>query len=1510
MAKRKKKMNVKVWVVLGAVVVGLAVFVVAARSFVKHKRDPAKAIEKARTMYVTCKEEPGNASLWKDTADQFQRAVAYAKEDPMQEAGFRMEFAEFLKTWRLKRAKDLSREMHMQILGNYMNQLESVLRVDPDQKDARDQLTDLFWENARQSGQFDRFIGSASEQIRLEPENAQAYFRLAQAYQSMAVARPQEAEKAEEYYQKAVELAPNEVSYWLAWVNFKAARNRPREANDLFEQAVEKNPDSAWLVASYANFLAAQPEANMERVQNLIQTAEAVETKTVEGHMALAVYALRIRPPEKMAADYDKAIEELQAALTIDPTAAGAYAQMADIYWRQGKPDLAEEVLRGGLEEIEAIRGNKVLEELSAVELDQYLGSRVVLNQQLANIMLGRLPADPQQREQALEQVRQSIAAAKEYAADQPMTLKIEGRLALVQGNVVEAERLLRQAYDRFRQLDLETAELLINVYLQMRQLGEADQIVSRLEAAAPNHVGLMVLRTRLQMDYQQPQAALNTIAKAMQLRPSPEQIRVLEELRIRAQARLGGAIEEAALPESIPAEDVSLWLLRAGAALQEGKIDRATEIYTAILQQHPGNMLALAQMIAVYVEAEQLDRANALIDEAIRKNPDIAEQLEFQKKVVNAPDKQTRDQLIFEDIQRRLDGVVRELELARYYGQRGRTDEQQGHLRKALELDPKTPGVLEQLFQLYLSQRRHDEAAGLLALAREHNLDSFGGEFYRARLDVARGKPDEAIANLRALLANQQQFSLGHAVLGEAYLVKNDLADAERSFQTARSQNPANVVALIGLARVAELQGKTQQHQQYLLEAARFVPNHPYVREKTLQLAAAVDPAQAIAPREQKYQADLAAVNQGGEMDIQNAALLANLYMQTDPPDPQKAEAVYREIYNYAKGKPGALTPLALLTDFLGRTGRAREAQDLIAAALEDEEADKPGIWVLYGSLIAQYSQSEDVRERAARAFQSAIDADPADPRGYDAAARFAEQIGDWPRAIDMTQKLKNVRKDDPMLDYRLIRLQINAGNTRAALAATEAMLARDANDANALRLHGMALERDGQIDKAIEDYTKAIAAAPQSAEPRVARAEAYMYQGRLEQADADLEEAYRISPTLEILEARVNLAMRQDAPQRAAARLRQALDQMPQSVQVRRALVDVYQKVAVQTGDWTGLAAQLVDNQKKFPEDPQWLVAEADMWRQREALGREVAAAAKAVELQPQSPALYLRLADAQVRAKLYDEAIALLQGHLEDAGVGGAVHARLGEALLGKGMEPEGLASFREAFKRAQGSQPMQFAAMLRDAAGAQRGVSLLSQWEAVDGGWALPLALSQEYVRAAQWEDARRAATAAHGRATDQTVRGLAARQLGLICYNANDFADAEKYYAEAVRLLNDPGSVNNLAYLLAVKLNRPKDALPYAQRASAALPNDANVADTLGTVYQLLGDQQEALKHITRSIQLAPSATNLFHRGQVYEALNDMDKANADYRRAWEMVKNRPSDEMYQQVKQRVEAIGN
>ncbi|MCC6934056.1 MAG: tetratricopeptide repeat protein [Deltaproteobacteria bacterium] len=126
-------------------------------------------------------------------------------------------------------------------------------------------------------------------------------------------------------------------------------------------------------------------------------------------------------------------------------------------------------------------------------------------------------------------------------------------------------------------------------------------------------------------------------------------------------------------------------------------------------------------------------------------------------------------------------------------------------------------------------------------------------------------------------------------------------------------------------------------------------------------------------------------------------------------------------------------------------------------------------------------------------------------------------------------------------------------------------------------------------------------------------------------------------------------------------------------------------------------------------------------------------------------------------------------------------------------------------------------------------------------------------------------------------------------LALIYESRKDYQKAADLYRQVLSFAPSfAPAVNNLAWLLVEHLNGNIDeALTLAQQAKREMPNEANIADTLGWVYYKQGSFRAAATELAEAINLEQSnagklsAELLYHMAVVKEALGEREIAK-DY----------------------------
>ena len=133
-------------------------------------------------------------------------------------------------------------------------------------------------------------------------------------------------------------------------------------------------------------------------------------------------------------------------------------------------------------------------------------------------------------------------------------------------------------------------------------------------------------------------------------------------------------------------------------------------------------------------------------------------------------------------------------------------------------------------------------------------------------------------------------------------------------------------------------------------------------------------------------------------------------------------------------------------------------------------------------------------------------------------------------------------------------------------------------------------------------------------------------------------------------------------------------------------------------------------------------------------------------------------------------------------------------------------------------------------------------------------------------------------------------GLAHHTLAGLYEAAGKHDDAIRHYRLILkRSPQDVLALNNLAYALATMKGSPKEALPFAEEARELAPSSGSIADTLGWIHHLLGDNQRALSVLGEAAKLSPGIPEIrLHLAKVHRASGNNADADRELAAAQEL----------------------
>jgi Tfp pilus assembly protein PilF len=151
-------------------------------------------------------------------------------------------------------------------------------------------------------------------------------------------------------------------------------------------------------------------------------------------------------------------------------------------------------------------------------------------------------------------------------------------------------------------------------------------------------------------------------------------------------------------------------------------------------------------------------------------------------------------------------------------------------------------------------------------------------------------------------------------------------------------------------------------------------------------------------------------------------------------------------------------------------------------------------------------------------------------------------------------------------------------------------------------------------------------------------------------------------------------------------------------------------------------------------------------------------------------------------------------------------------------------------------------------------------------------------------------------------------GPATLTLALLYEQGAEYDKAIERYRQVLEIQPDNVvALNNLAYALAVRRKTPKEALPLAEKAYGLAGRNPTVADTLGFIAHLAGDDRRAKGLLAEAIQGAPQIANIrIHAAVVLAALGEKDAAQQELAKALELDPKLAGDDEVQQLRKKLQ----
>ncbi len=570
--------------------------------------------------------------------------------------------------------------------------------------------------------------------VKLDPKYGEARFKLAETYERLSNIRAAFPE-----YIRAADALPDDRKAQIKATQVLLLSGRFDDAKARAAALVAKNPKDVEVLLLYANSLAALRDPAGAIAQ--IEEALKVNPKSSPAFVNLGAVRMRSGEAKEAEAAFRKAIE-------LEPASVDAKLALANFLWAVERAPEAEATLKEALAKepqhllanrmlavlyVATKRPNEAEQPLKAVaDVSKTPASRLQLadyyagvgrNKEAANLLtpLSSDPAtfaDAHARLAALDYAEGRLAEAHKRLDGVLAKIPTHAPVLVMKTQWLTTENKLDEALDRGKAAvaaDPESATAhfaLATVHDRRSEVADAVKAYNEVLRLNPRAVAAQVELSRLSLISGDKTGAVRYAESARQAEPSSAEARVALARSLiaagnfsRAEAELGVLLKAVPNAAVVHAVNGTLQASRNNPAAARTSFERALEL-------SPGFLEALGGLTYLDLQAKNPAGAIVRLDAEVARQPTSAPLLAL---------------------------------LARAHSAAGDEARAEQALRRAVSVDPRFTTGYNMLAQLYIKQRRLDEARIEFEGLVQRNPSAVGARTMVGMLLEAQGKHDEA---------------------------------------------------------------------------------------------------------------------------------------------------------------------------------------------------------------------------------------------------------------------------------------------------------------------------------------------------------------------------------------------------------------------------------------------------------------------------------------------------------------------------------------------------------------------------------------------------------------------------------------------------------------------------------------------------------------------------------------------------------------------------------------------
>jgi len=679
----------------------------------------------------------------------------------------------------------------------------------------------------------------------------------------------------------------------------------------------------------------------------------------------------------------------------------------------------------------------------------------------------------------------------------------------------------------------------------------------------------------------------------------------------------------------------------------------------------------------------------------------------------------------------------------------------------------------------------------------------------------------------------SQESKRKRHVERGESYFQKNDFQKAEIEFLGAAKLSPtADPLVVRRLGTIYHAQGRTFEAYQVLTKAKGLNDDDLEMR---FLLGTVMVSLQRFGPAREEALFIL-----GKKPDHLGAAMLLADTAHT----PETAATAREKLRSLIEGGAKTWAAHAALAGLhLRETNVAAADVEVQAAAKLNAQA--PEVQVLQGRIAAARNQGG-----ASEAFlRSAMEGAPAHSPAKLQLAISKMQAGDNAAAKKLLDDLLKATPDDTPTWVLRGKIALAENDFAECERIAQSVLTWNPRSYDIRLLRARAFVLQGETARAVTELTQLDGLYPKSPEVKYETAVAHVQGGAPAEALNSLDDALQWNPAyVPAILLRAELKMRAGGLGETITAMLAFLKAYPTNVQGKMILASAYSAMG-QLDQAFSLYTELGQQFPKQPEFPAYL-GFIHSRQGRPAEARKMYE--EALRLSPYYLPASEELLDLDVDEKKFDVAQervnALLVLHTNAPGA----MMLAAKVALAKGDTNNATRLLKEVAQRTPEASGLYV---------------LLAQLESSSGDNQSAIAQFKEAVQ----------------RNPDDVTSQL---QLGMAYDAEGDYANARNQYETVVKL-NPRVAIawNNLAYLLAERLNELEPAAAAAGKARELQPSDPDTADTLGWIHFRKGEYPQALNFLREAAGRKPNVAEIvYHLARTEYVMGQEDAARASFQK--------------------------